>query len=329
MDIDDNIWKESKQILSVLRAPEEWFESISETVRVVDDELERNVRITLADKPSATNGDSLVIAIQSPRKGIPVDSRVRDQQVGTRALSHKEHLSITRMMVLFRFRTVLRLAFAKGKTVRGTAEWANKVGSRLVELVDSIDTAVNAEILKEVFTKKGHLRGIAKRHRSPSLRREMENLFLLAQTVSERYFKFARLDLSAAAQHHLEYSYAQEREARDYGVRGIRVLRRWFRAPRSLLFIHAPLARLTSHYELRLEPIDGYYVRQQFALTSDHTPEERDVMGIFGHGQDQYVDNIGDELWMSTRRGGWNVRIPFHCPWPSCNYPHIRSVSLT
>jgi hypothetical protein len=299
-------WRLASRALSALREPEAWFERISERVEVREDELHRRVSIQLKARQGASGSGDLLIAIQTPRKGALSDLRLVSEAGEAQLLSHEAHNRLSRLMIMFRFLAVLRRARSVVKNPTRLDARAPRVLDALLKIVDAPAESQSAPASISHLFANGLLIGFPRGRKMSDLRRDLERLYALCQVLADRYYRFVWV-ASTGGSVTLSYEYSQEREARSYGFRLVRKLRRWFRAPASMFFVHAPLARLTPHYELRLEAIDGYYVREQFVLRSGDDPSPQSTRGS---------SNVSDipvstQTWWSTRRGGWSSGLLF------------------
>lgn len=210
----------------------------------------------------------------------------------------------------FRFRGMLRAAAREITDVDLASEMLARAPAtleRLFEVVGGRPESRREPAAVARFFRNGWLEGVPRGQPGGLLEQEMGRLFSLCQLLADRYLRLVHVVPGAVDSPTVTYSYTQEREARTYGFRLLRPLRRWFRAPASLFLVHAPLARRTPHYELRLESIDGYYVREQFLLKSsadlaELTKEKRSNVSQAAHGAG---------VWWATRRGGWTSGFMF------------------
>ncbi|NYF18201.1 hypothetical protein HDC37_003057 [Microbacterium sp. AK009] len=301
-------WQLVENALSALRDPQEWYERIVEEVRVKDDELSRRVAMYLGrELPSSADATEMLFAIQTPRKGELIELHIASGADGAQVelVSHDDHVRLSEMMIMFRFLNVVDYALEEtpGAAQKRLIKTASKTLPRLLRLVSADPESRTAPArMVNLFDTTGVLRGFPVGVAGSALEEEMGRLFLLCQILIDRYYRFVRVSRVGKAPPVIRYSYSQEREARWYGWLLVRSMRRWFRAPASLFFVHAPLARLTSHYELRLEPIAGYYVREQFVLES--ADDLRRVQGAANSNVRRKASRR--KTWWSARRGGWS-----------------------
>lgn len=302
-------WDLVESALWALREPQQWYERIVEEVRVKDDELSRRVTIHLGrDLPISSPSTDLLFAIQTPRKGALIELHVANgaEEARVELVSHDDHVRLSETMILFRFLNVVDYALEEiARSARKRfVKTASKTLPGLLRLVsrDPESRSEPAQML-QFFDTERRLRGFPVGPPGSALADEMGRLFLLCQVLVDRYYRFVRVSRGAAMPSLIRYAYSQEREARWYGWLLVRSMRRWFRAPASLFFVHAPLARLTSHYELRLEPIAGYYVREQFVL------ESADDLATVQRSSNTNVRTRASRrsTWWSARRGGWST----------------------
>lgn len=296
-------WALARQALSALRQPEMWFDHIREVVKLEHDELQRTVLIRVAQKtPIEPFDGEYLLAVQTPRKGNLVDLHL-DEETAKRGeiLSHDDHSRLTRLMIVFQFRSYLAHALKTSKHPAKLLERSKVTMADLIALVDGpAESRADLATISDLFVD-GVLRNYPRGRPGSLLRAELTALYSLCQLAVDRYLRLIRFAVSADKQTSCGYSYSQEQEARWYGAKLTGILRRWFRAPASLLFVHAPLARLTAHYELHLDAVPGYYVHEQFALWSGQDPHQ--TTGTSANTLPKRSNP--DSPWWSTRRGGW------------------------
>jgi hypothetical protein len=283
----------TKQLLRTLRSPHEWYESVAERIEIADEELVRHVDISLRNDRigHAAETDGLYLVALKPRKGAIQHLEVGRDQGNLHVLNHKEHDRLARMLIAYRFLSLVE----SFKTPKQAGRLATAPIADILQKLMSVPSlsADDARGVTDELFENGWLAGFPHKT-SKRTRVLMSRLFQLTTELSERYYKIIRI--SDPHTRRVSYSYRQEMETRIAGNLLVRALRAGFRAPSGSFLIHAPLARLTDHYEMTMEAIPGYYVNEQRAV-SRAVSNSTSVSTVPDSAR-------GASLWASRPRGG-------------------------
>jgi hypothetical protein len=262
-------WEMAEQLLSTLREPTQWFESISESIEVDAASMSRVVsqKISSAKFAEYANGrDEFYSVLLKPRKNTLSSVTLR-QPSGTdssRLLNHEEHVRLARLLITFRFMSIVRSA-AETPGPPSTA-FLDNFPDQLNDLIlvpDIDDPATAWEHVNRVFSTDGGLDSLRRETESPDIPGLIVQLFALCVELAERYYKVVKVKRFSGGAHQVEFSYEQPLADRSTGLLSTRVLQRLFRAPTGVFLVHVPQARLTNHYEFRMSPILDRYVLWQ------------------------------------------------------------------
>jgi hypothetical protein len=265
-------WMAAEQILSTLREPAEWFEAVSENVQLDETQLSRILSIKISSKKYSamkSSRDDFFVVLLKPRKGtlssLTLGAAERDGNA--RLLSHREHIRLARLLITFRFMSIVQLAsdspVEANSNFRATFP---EILNALLEIPDIDEPHLALRVVHRIFAPPAVLSSLGGGAEMDDL---VGRLRLLCVELAERYYKVAKVrDFSTRATR-VDYSYQQMLGDRSTGGVATRLFQRLFRAPSGVFLVHVPLARLTDHYEFRMSQIRDRYVLWQRIVYQD------------------------------------------------------------
>lgn len=183
---------------------------------------------------------------------------------GCRLLGHQEHQYLASLMIHFRFWSVVGTWVSE--EIPDRWDLAMSVCRRLMQIPHEEEVSANA-ILNEIFTDEGDLQVFPGIRVVPSMARR---LFRLCETLTTRYFVCLAFNAEAGAQVAVEYT--QEDRLADVDANFLartsatNKMRMALGAVPVQIAFCAPLSRITSSYELRLQTSESVYVQAQTFL---------------------------------------------------------------
>lgn len=285
-------WAIASQLLSNLRAPAEWFETVSESIRHDDGELIRDVRVKVRShyKSLDSTGGDLFLVIQKPRKNVMFPTLLHSvhDDGSARLLSHREHEKQAELMIYWRAVSAIRALAKVQSDTRDVSLSLTRPAQEIIQglvSIPSLDPATATATYSELF-RGDWLKGFPSRQNllkvsAHSVIARVEYLSALASELIERYHKIVKMTDFRSTPRRIDFAYSMPREDKVAGSWAVRLLRVVFNTPPNRFAIHVPWARLTNHYELRMEQIDGFYVSEQLVSSTEPLPGGKGTWGRF------------------------------------------------